>query len=100
MPNFKWSPEAIEAARAVLGAPCGPTAVAILALAAAVKVQPVVALPPCPTCGGHGRTNTSPMDRYSVPCPTCNGSGVERLVPVSEIVAFLNSGEFRGRHPS
>lgn len=92
MPDFEWSPEAVEAAYANV-----PVQVAgwyhkcnmAQSLHAAVKAQPVVALPPCPTCKGAGVTNTSPMDRYSVTCPACNGSGADRMVLEAVLRAWI-----------
>lgn len=119
MTDFEWSPEAIEAADIAVseGMAVGDVNLGRDAIYAAVKAQPVVALPPCPTCKGEGDE-----ERYRTKCPVsvcnngwcgysgdemcqtcqgegevsvrrachvCNGSGVERLVPVSEIVAWL-----------
>lgn len=101
MAEFKWSPEAIEAARRVIFS--GSLVDVEAALTASVKVQPVVALPPCPTCKGKCRVRlTGAVARMAeicredptLECPSCNGSGVDRLIPVSEIRTWI---ENRGR---
>lgn len=102
MPDFKWSPEAIDAALArydwpapedhapVGGAPAARLRRIAGALDAAVRAQPVIALPPCHNCGGHGEGRTrESADLPWEPCWTCKGSGVERMVPVSGIVDWL-----------
>ena len=67
MPDFEWSPKAIEAAvNAYFATRHAPANLGTHAskwvarsLDAAVKAQPVVALPPCPTCGGdRGKIQT------------------------------------------
>lgn len=103
MTSFEWSPEAIKAAARAFGRVCaGPYTDAQNRfvrpglediLAAATKVQPVVALPPCPTCGGSGeRRDQYPSGAESnhvFPCPACNGSGHDRLIPGSEIREWI-----------
>lgn len=78
-------------------------------IAAATKVQPVVALPPCSTCKGRRDLNGCPEPVWDGPykmrcslggdgticarhrefvretCPSCKGPGVDRLIPESEI---------------
>lgn len=107
MPDFEWSPEAIEAASRALYHELttklwSSAEVAAAALDAAVKAQPVVALPPCPTCKGTRlklQWSTTRADRDE-PCPACKGSGVERMVPVSKIVALLDSLQTSDVQPS
>lgn len=97
MSDFKWSPEAIEAADIAVseGVSVGDVNLGRDAIYAAVKVQPVVALPPCSTCKGWG---SEPNDagrpgiyigKNDPPCPVCKGSGVERLVPVAKAADWL-----------
>lgn len=73
---------------------------ALAALAAAVKAQPVVALPPCPTCEGDrscvcggehsdGRGDVIRCYVHGRGCFDCKGSGVDRLVPGSEIREWI-----------
>lgn len=102
MPDFEWSPEAKELAIDELRHWYTPEVGVPMALDAAVRAQPVVALPPCPTCkgacevrapGAHER----PLGCGTMPCQVCNGSGVERLVPVSEIVAWLRDNASKHR---
>jgi hypothetical protein len=85
------SPEAIEAARASLPDSHLSRPEMRYALNAAVKAQPVVALPPCPTCKGWGHVPDDTgrpgtfIGKDDPPCPSCKGSGVDRLIPESEI---------------
>lgn len=51
--------------------------------------EPVVALPPCPTCEGRGRVPTPWHDYRDPTCPACNGSGVEPVVRVAVLRAWI-----------
>ncbi|MDP2710808.1 MAG: hypothetical protein Q8O56_06280 [Solirubrobacteraceae bacterium] len=130
--EFKWTPEAIEAAnRGILG---GYRTRQVLN--AAVEAQPVVdaptrcprdsgwcdgvicrkhgiecpratpvvGLPRCPSCGGAGhrprREDLHLAQPISYACPACNSSGVDRLVPVSEIRAWIEDVEQGGCVPT
>lgn len=101
MPDIEWSPAAIEAADIAVseGMAVGDVNLGRDAIYAAVKAQPVVALPPCPTCDGAGVVSALDGQTVENPCSVCNGSGVERMVPVSEIVAWLRNRCDRQREP-
>lgn len=97
-PDFEWSPEAIEAARNSLPDSHLSRPEMRYALNAAVKAQPIVALPPCPKCKGEGRVNDTSIDMvpgscYRPTCPACDGSGVERMVPEAALRAWIEEQE-------
>jgi DnaJ-class molecular chaperone len=78
---FEWSPEAIKAAAKAFDR----SARVESALRAAVEAQPVVAIPPCPTCDGEGAVSTgygrAPVDTAdTMACPDCGGSGYDTLI--------------------
>jgi hypothetical protein len=92
---FEWSPEAIEAGHEFVREvraggvhrPIVLTDVEAI-LARAVEVQPVVAVPLCPTCKGERvemRGAPDPDCDPSHPCSGCGGSGYDALIPASEI---------------
>jgi hypothetical protein len=97
MSEFAWSPEAIEAATKARW--CSPHARDVLD--AAVEAQPVVARPPCPTCRGEGDAcDERPFTQgLRLACPTCGGSGCDRLIPESEIRAWIQSHAAPGALP-
>lgn len=111
MTDFKWSSEAngkaanaiqTEAANGLIPGYMRDTTANLLAkasLEAAVKAHPVVDLPPCQTCNGTGMFVVSWSENFSQSqasvedCPICNGSGYDRLIPVSEVVKWLEARE-------
>lgn len=122
MREFEWSEEAIEAATKAgsfryLSVEEQATEFrareAREVLDAAVRAQPVTALPACPVCGGNGERDDSTCDCFVPalegagqhapgcacfkPCPSCKGSGVDRLIPESEIREWIKTslGGFR-----
>jgi hypothetical protein len=94
--KFEWSPEAIDAAGCVhadwegLDWQDSIREQVTAMLHAAVKAQPVAAIPPCPKCDGSG---TYFMDRATLSgladCPACGGTGRVVMVPLHEVVEFL-----------
>lgn len=65
--------------------------------------QPVVALPPCPTCEGSGDqvqyalTADGAAEDIHRDCPACNGSRVDRMVPCAALRAWIE--EYRAFPP-
>lgn len=99
-PDFEWSPEAeAEAHGVIIRAGVTSPTLARAVLNAAVGAQPVVALPPCPTCDGlkavpdpDGAVQLKTESGSTVRarwCTACGGSGVERMVPEAALRAWI-----------
>lgn len=64
----------------------------LLDVLTAVEASPVIPVPPCPTCDGErywSEPDSHARGRIRA-CPSCNGSGRDRLIPESEIRAWID----------